>query len=95
MRCHLELRRSLTVGIFCEAAAEIRAVQSEKQFTPMETAGDKLSLVRAEHPQKVPWPIVVTESGIVMAVREEHSLKAITPIIVTPSGIVMAVREEQ
>jgi hypothetical protein len=40
----------LTVGIFCEAAAENRAVQFEKQLLPMETAGDKLNLVRAEHP---------------------------------------------
>jgi hypothetical protein len=60
----------------------------------METAGDRLSFVRAEHPQKAQWPIAVTESGIVMAVREEHPLKAARPIDVTPSGMVMAVREE-
>jgi hypothetical protein len=58
------------------AAAEIRAVQSEKQFSPMETVGDKLSLVRAVHPWKAYMQIVVTESGIVMAAREEQSQKA-------------------
>ena len=58
--------------MFLSAAAAIRAVQFEKQSSPMETAGDKLSLVRAEHPLKASLPIVVTESGIVIAVREEQ-----------------------
>jgi hypothetical protein len=39
----------------------------------METAGDRLIFVREEHPLKACSPIVVTESGMVMAVREEHS----------------------
>jgi hypothetical protein len=38
----------------------------------METAGDKLSLVREEHSMKAISPSVVTESGMVMAAREEH-----------------------
>jgi hypothetical protein len=60
----------------------------------METAGDRLSFVRAEHPWKAERQIVVTPTGMVMAVREEHSLKAPWLIVVTPSGMVMAVREE-
>jgi hypothetical protein len=39
-------------------------------------------------------PIIVTESGIVMAAREEHLLKALLPIVVTESGRVMAIREK-
>ena len=38
----------------------------------VETAGERLILVRAEHPWKAERPIIVTESGMVMAVREEH-----------------------
>ena len=49
---------------------------------------------REEHLEKAPFPINVTESGIVMAVSEEHPVKAATPIDVTASGIVMAVSEE-
>jgi hypothetical protein len=60
----------------------------------METAGDRMSFVRAEQSQKVAWPIDVTPSGMLMAVREEHLQKAPPPIVVTPSGMVMAVREE-
>jgi hypothetical protein len=33
--------------------------------------------VREEHSWKAARPIVVTESGMVMAVREEHPLKAL------------------
>ena len=72
----------------------IRAVQFEKQFGPMETAGDRLIFVREEHPLKASKPIDVTPSGIVMDVREKHASKAQSPISVTPSGIMMAAREE-
>ena len=72
----------------------IRAVQFEKQSSPMETAGDSMSSVRAEQSLKARLPIVVTESGMVMAVREEHSAKARSPIVVTPSGMVMTARED-
>ena len=72
----------------------IRAVQFKKQSSPMETAGDRMTFVRAEQCLKAQLPIVVTPSGIVMAVREEQSSKACSPIVVTLSGMVMAVREE-
>jgi hypothetical protein len=52
------------------AAAVIRAVQSEKQFSPMERAGDSLSFARAEQSLKASSPIIVTPFGMVMAVRE-------------------------
>jgi hypothetical protein len=42
----------------------------------METAGDRLSFVRATQSLKAARLIDVTESGIVMDVREEHSWKA-------------------
>ena len=94
MRCHLEWRRAETVDIFCEAATEIRAVQFEKQSSPTETAGDRMSFVRAEQFLKAQFPIVVTESGMVMAAREEQTVKANSLISVTPSGMVIAAREE-
>jgi hypothetical protein len=53
----------------------IRAVQSKKQSIPTETAGDKLSFVRAEQSLKAAGPIEITPSGMVMAVREEHPQK--------------------
>jgi 2-methylaconitate cis-trans-isomerase PrpF len=80
--------------MFLSAAAVIRAVQYKKQSSPMETAGDRMSFVRAEHPQKAHLSIAITESGMVMVVREEHVKKAPSLIVVTPSGMVMDVREE-
>ena len=69
-------------------------MQFEKQSIPTETAGDRLIFIRAEQSLKAASPIIVTESGMVMAVREEHPKKARTPIVLTPSGMVMTVREE-
>ena len=62
--------------MFLSAAAVMRAVQSKKQSSSMETAGDIMSFVRATHSLKAERPIVFTESGMVMAVREEHAWKA-------------------
>ena len=38
--------------MFLSAAAAIRAVQFEKQSSPMETAGDRMSFVREEQSLK-------------------------------------------
>ena len=57
--------------MFLSAAAAIRAVQSEKQSSPMETAGDRMSFVRTKQSLKAARPIDLTQSGMVMAVREE------------------------
>jgi hypothetical protein len=48
-------------------------------------------VVREEHKQKAPLPIVVTPSGMVMAVREEHPWKVSSAIDVTPSSKVTSV----
>ena len=43
--------------------------------------------VRPEQPVKAPYPIFVTELGIVTEVRAEQLSKAYAPILVTPFSI--------
>ena len=51
------------MGIFLSAAAAIRAVQSEKQSSPMETAGDRMSFVRTMQSLKAARPIDLFACG--------------------------------
>jgi len=44
---------------------------------------------KLEQPSKASFPIIVTESGIVIDLSNSHSLKVLSPILVTESGIVM------
>ena len=51
--------------------------------------------VREEQSQNSPYPMLVTELGMVMEVRAEQSSNAPSSMLVTELGRVMEVREEQ
>ena len=51
--------------------------------------------VRELQPEKVLYPILVTEEGMFMEVRELQNSKVLYPILVTEEGMFMEVRELQ
>ena len=52
----------------------------------------EITLLRLLHPLNAPFPMLVTEFGIVMEVRAMQRRKALFPMLVTLFGIVTEVR---
>ena len=55
---------------------------------------ETLIVVKEEHQENAPTPIIVTLSGMAMEVKEEQPSNALSPIIVTLFGMMIDVKEE-